>query len=75
MNNLASRRFTPKIDLEEKYDYDLVMEEPLGFLLDQSPASAVSWIQLLSPVLLAPLGYLTGRVPKLADQGGAPKLN
>jgi hypothetical protein len=56
----------------QKYDYDPVTNEPLGALLDQSTASVVSWIQLLSPVLLAPLGYLTGRVPQPADPGASP---
>lgn len=49
----------------DPYDFDPVTKEPLGRLIDQQLASVVSWLQLLSPVLLAPLALLTGKVPDI----------
>jgi hypothetical protein len=47
----------------QPYDYDPTTNEPIGPLVDQQVAGVVSWLQLLSPVLLAPIGFLTGKVP------------
>jgi hypothetical protein len=47
----------------QRYDFDPTTNEPIGPLVDQQLASVVSWLLLLSPVLLAPIGFLTGKVP------------
>jgi hypothetical protein len=46
----------------QKYEYD-AMGDLIGPSIDKQTASVVSWLQLLSPVLLAPIGFLTGKVP------------
>lgn len=51
----------------QKYDYDPTTNEPVGPPLSQQIATVVSWLQLLSPVLLAPIGFLTGKVPQTVN--------
>jgi len=55
----------------QSYEYDPTTNEPVGPLLNEQIASVVSWLQLLSPVLLAPIGFLTGKVPQI-DSGAPP---
>ncbi|MCU1253658.1 MAG: hypothetical protein JWQ49_6687 [Edaphobacter sp.] len=48
----------------QNYGVDPSTNEALRPTMDEQLGSVISWLQLISPIFLAPIGFLTGKSPK-----------